>query len=127
MKILMLGWELPPHNSGGLGIACYHLCKALSKQDVDIEFLVPYHAEHADIDFMDVTAVNPQGVISITRPGTAYDSYKYILEDGSEQWLNIHEQQQLYEQTVAELVEEKEFDIVHAHDWLTFRAALRVK
>ena len=29
MKILMLGWELPPHNSGGLGTACYQLCKAL--------------------------------------------------------------------------------------------------
>jgi glycogen(starch) synthase len=127
MKILMLGWELPPHNSGGLGVACYHLCKALSREDIDIEFLVPYHAEHENIDFMDVTAVNPQGVVSITQAGTAYDSYKYILEDGSEQWLNIHEQQQLYEQTVATLVEEKEFDIVHAHDWLTFRAALRVK
>jgi glycogen synthase len=74
-----------------------------------------------------VTAVNPQGVVSITQAGTAYDSYKYILEDGSEQWLNVHEQQQLYEQTVAELVEQKEFDIVHAHDWLTFQAALRVK
>ncbi len=127
MKILMLGWELPPHNSGGLGIACYHLCKALSKQGVDIEFLVPYHAEHTDIDFMDVTAVNPQGVVSITQAGNAYDSYKYLLADGSEEWLNIHQQQQLYEQTVAEIVEEKEFDIVHAHDWLTFRAALRVK
>ena len=127
MKILMLGWELPPHNSGGLGVACYHLCKALSREDINIEFLVPYHAEHEAIDFMEVTAVNPQGVISITQAGTAYDSYKYIAEDGSEHWLNIHEQQQLYEQTVARLVEEKEFDIVHAHDWLTFRAALRVK
>lgn len=123
----MLGWELPPHNSGGLGIACYHLCKALSGQDIDIEFLVPYQAEHTNIDFMDVTAVNPQGVVSITQSGSAYDSYKYLLDDGSEKWLNIHEQQQLYEHTVAELVEGKEFDIVHAHDWLTFRAALRVK
>ena len=25
------------------------------------------------------------------------------------------------------MVEEREFDIVHAHDWLTFRAALRLK
>ena len=64
---------------------------------------------------------------SFSYSGIAYDSYKYILEDGTEQWLNIHDQQQLYEHAVGQLVEEREFDIVHAHDWLTFRAALRVK
>ena len=126
MKILMLGWELPPHNSGGLGIACYQLCKALSKTDVDIEFIVPYQAEHG-IDFMDVTAAHPQGIKSIARSGIAYDSYKYLFEDGREEWLSIHDQQALYEEAVGKLVDEREFDIVHAHDWLTFRAALRVK
>ena len=122
----MLGWELPPYNSGGLGIACYQLCKALTKRDIDIEFVLPYSADHG-IDFMTVSAVSPQGVVDTIRSGIAYDSFKYTLEDGSEKWLNIHDQQALYEHAVAELVEEKEFDIVHAHDWLTFRAALRVK
>jgi glycosyltransferase involved in cell wall biosynthesis len=122
----MLGWELPPHNSGGLGIACYQLCKALSKKDLDIEFILPYQADHG-IDFMDITAAHPQGVASVLRSGIAYDSYKYLMDDGSEQWLNIHDQQELYEHAVAQLVEHKQFDIVHAHDWLTFRAALRVR
>jgi glycogen synthase len=126
MKVLMLGWELPPHNSGGLGIACYQLCKALSSRPVDIEFIVPYSAAH-DIGFMSVSAAHPQGVIDVVRSGIAYDSYKYIREDGSEEWLNIYEQQQVYEHAVAQLVETKEFDIIHAHDWLTFRAALRAK
>lgn len=126
MKILMLGWELPPHNSGGLGTACFQLCKALSNQDIDIEFVLPYKADHK-IDFMEVTAAHPQGVAEIIRSGIAYDSYKYILEDGREEWLNINDQQALYEEAVGKLVEQKEFDIVHAHDWLTFRAALRVK
>jgi glycogen(starch) synthase len=126
MKILMLGWELPPHNSGGLGTACYQLCKALSKKSVDIEFILPYQADHG-IDFMNITAAHPQGVASVVRSGIAYDSYKYVLEDGTEKWLNIYDQQQLYEHAVAQLVEQKEFDIVHAHDWLTFRAAIRVK
>ncbi|HTB48865.1 MAG TPA: glycosyltransferase family 4 protein [Verrucomicrobiae bacterium] len=126
MKILMLGWELPPHNSGGLGIACYQLCKALSSQNVDIEFILPYQADHG-IDFMKVTAAHPQGVTEILRSGIAYDSHKYIMADGSEAWLNIHDQQQLYEHAVVKLVEDREFDIVHAHDWLTFRAALRIK
>ncbi|MEJ0072939.1 MAG: glycosyltransferase family 4 protein [Candidatus Saccharibacteria bacterium] len=127
MKILMLGWELPPHNSGGLGTACLQLCKALSKRsNLDIEFVVPYTADHG-IDFMAVTAAQPQGVASVVRSGIAYDSYKYVREDGSEAWLNIYDQQELYEHAVAQLVENREFDIVHAHDWLTFRAAMRVK
>jgi glycogen(starch) synthase len=126
MKILMLGWELPPHNSGGLGTACLQLCKALSKRDLDIEFVLPYQADHG-IDFMEITAAKPQGVANVIRSGIAYDSYKYIKEDGSEEWLNIYDQQELYEHAVAQLVDEKEFDIVHAHDWLTFRAAMRVK
>jgi glycogen(starch) synthase len=126
MKILMLGWELPPHNSGGLGIACYQLCRALSKKNIAIDFVVPYQADHG-IDFMTVTAAKPQGVATVIRSGIAYDSYKYIKEDGSEEWLNIYDQQELYEHAVAKLVEEKEFDLLHAHDWLTFRAALRAK
>jgi glycogen(starch) synthase len=126
MKILMLGWELPPHNSGGLGTACLQLCKALSRRDLDIEFVLPYQADHG-IDFMTITAAQPQGVASVIRSGIAYDSYKYIRDDGSEEWLNIYDQQQLYEQAVANMIDSKEFDIVHAHDWLTFRAAMRIK
>ena len=126
MKVLMLGWELPPYNSGGLGTACYQLCKALSKKDVSIEFILPYKAEHG-IDFMEITAAQPQGVSSILRSGIAYDSYKYTLESGVEEWFGIYDQQQLYEQAVVSLVKDKEFDIVHAHDWLTFRAAMRIK
>jgi glycogen(starch) synthase len=126
MKILMLGWELPPHNSGGLGIACYQLCKALSKKQISIEFILPYEADHP-VEFMKVTAAKPQNVASVVRSGIAYDSYKYIKEDGSEEWLNIFDQQELYEHAVVRLVENKEFDILHAHDWLTFRAAMRVK
>jgi glycogen(starch) synthase len=127
MKILMLGWELPPHNSGGLGTACLQLCKALSKRDLDIEFVLPYDAEHG-IDFMKITAAQPQGVASVIRSGIAYDSYKYVKEDGSVEWLNIYDQQELYEKAVAQMIDDgREFDIVHAHDWLTFRAAMRVK
>lgn len=122
----MLGWELPPHNSGGLGTACLQLCKALSKRNLDIEFVLPYEADHG-IEFMNITAAHPQGVTSVVRSGIAYDSYKYTREDGSEEWLNIYDQQELYEHAVAQLVDNKEFDIVHAHDWLTFRAAMRVK
>jgi len=41
MKILMLGWEYPPHISGGLGTACEGLTTALARRGVEIDFLVP--------------------------------------------------------------------------------------
>jgi glycosyltransferase involved in cell wall biosynthesis len=128
MRILMLGWELPPYNSGGLGVACYQLCKALSKKGADIEFILPYEADHG-IDFMKVTSAYPQGVKTIIQTGGAYDSYKYIYEDGHTEEVGIYTQQERYERGVASLVRDRgeEFDIIHAHDWLTFRAALRAK
>lgn len=42
MKILMFGWEFPPHISGGLGTACYGLTKGLSGfDDIEVIFVVP--------------------------------------------------------------------------------------
>lgn len=138
MKVLMLGWELPPYNCGGLGVVCHQLCKALSERNVDIEFVLPYSAEH-NIDFMRITHANPQGVVEVLKAGIAYDSYKYTFTDGHEEWVDIYGQQLLYERAVGRLVEERqsaqesaresaqEFDIIHAHDWLTARAGLAAK
>lgn len=41
MKVLMFGWEFPPHITGGLGTACYGLVKGLAKQNVDVVFIAP--------------------------------------------------------------------------------------
>ena len=41
MRVLMFGWEFPPHISGGLGTACYGLTKALSEQHVEITLVLP--------------------------------------------------------------------------------------
>lgn len=43
MKILMFGWEFPPHISGGLGTACYKMTEALVKKNVQITFVLPKH------------------------------------------------------------------------------------
>ncbi len=54
MRVLMLGWEFPPHISGGLGTACHGLTQGLARAGVDILFVVPRargdeHAAHLDI------------------------------------------------------------------------------
>ena len=50
----MLGWELPPYNSGGLGVACYHLAKALAAEGADIDFILPPSAQYDEPGFMNV-------------------------------------------------------------------------
>ena len=117
MKVLMLGWELPPHNSGGLGQACFDMCKSLSNQNVDIEFILPYISSH-NIDFMKVTSAFNHTELQKNVLHQAYDSINYTYSS---------KEHELFEETVDDLISDKTFDIVHAHDWLTFRAAIRIK
>jgi glycosyltransferase involved in cell wall biosynthesis len=42
MNVLMLGWEYPPHISGGLGTACEGLTTGLARHNVGINFVVPH-------------------------------------------------------------------------------------
>lgn len=130
MKILMLGWELPPHNSGGLGVACYHMSKALAVNGADIDFVVPYQAEHPTVDFMRIhsaTTVSP-----LERYGMgAYDSNMLLERKLSEADANdlkdMRGVQKRYVEFVENLVKTVKPDAIHAHDWLTMEAGVRAK
>ena len=41
MRVLMFGWEFPPHITGGLGTACFGMTKGLAKNGVEVLFVVP--------------------------------------------------------------------------------------
>ena len=74
----MLGWELPPHNSGGLGVACFNMAKALANQGADIDFVVPYHAKHPNAKFMHI--LNATELDPIHRYGDgAYTSLHPVI------------------------------------------------
>ena len=120
MRVLMLGWELPPHNSGGLGVACYQLCKSLAKNDVDIDFILPYQAEHKS-DFMKVHSTKPVTFDEFVKQLNVYDGSKYIGKH------ELTSEQLDYENFVVDKIINQKFDIIHAHDWLTFRAGLKAK
>src|ERR1700742_1289414 len=133
MKILMLGWELPPNIVGGMGVECYRLCKALSKNGADIEFILPYTADHSSIDFMKVNPAHKQSVAEVLSAGSVYDSYRYQVTHGKQSRsgiggkLDLYGQVLAYEQAIGKVVELAKFDVIHAHDWLTCRAAVRAK
>lgn len=60
MKVLMFGWEFPPHITGGLGTACFGLTRGLAKHHVDVIFVVP--RAYGDEDQRAVRLVNASDV-----------------------------------------------------------------
>src|SRR5688572_1131570 len=112
MKILMLGWELPPFNSGGLGVACYYLCRSLASQGVSIDFVLPgsVPAGYA-VDFM---RVHTTGTVAGTG---AYGTWSP----------QVQAQKAAYAKTVMNLVKKNDYHAIHAHDWLTLEAAVQAK
>ena len=130
MNILMLGWELPPHNSGGLGVACYHMSKALALQGANIDFVVPYQAEHPGCEFMKIHTAT--GLTPLERYGLgAYDSNKVFETQLSKADINdlkdMRGVQKRYVKFVEHLVQTVTPDVIHAHDWLTMEAGIRAK
>lgn len=113
----MLGWELPPHNSGGLGVACLQLSEALARSGADIEFVLPYEHDRS-YPFMKISSASKLSPALFSGP---YDSFSFATGEAA------HDHFTSYASTVGRLVEQTEFDIIHAHDWLTFRAALLAK
>ena len=126
----MLGWELPPHNSGGLGVACLNLARALAREGADIDFVVPYTAEHPDINFMQVLSAS--GIDPIHRYGGGSYASLEICDElipsiDQDRLISIREVQHAYCDFVKNYLMQFKPDCVHAHDWLTFEAGIIAK
>ena len=173
MKVLMFGWEFPPHISGGLGTASFGLTQGLLREGTEVIFVVPKVAR--DERGRIITTKSP-GEIPITQVVDASDvvidlnraNYQDIwknltyLEVGINliPYISLEEYQQLtgqssgdisafearifaerfefsgtyghnlleevsrYALVAAKLATIYQFDVIHAHDWLTFPAAI---
>lgn len=126
----MLGWELPPHNSGGLGVACYHLSRALAQAGASIDFVVPYEADHSSIDFMRIHEAVPVSV----RENYGVQAYDHTMEMTKElppitegAPMTMRQLQHRYIRYVDRLTDTVTPDVIHAHDWLTMEAGVRAK
>ena len=129
MKILMLGWELPPHNSGGLGVACYNMAKALANEGADIDFILPYTAKHDNIDFMNVISATELDPIH-RYGGGSYASLELnqkLIPAFDNEFISIRDVQQEYQSYIADYLQRHHPDLVHAHDWLTYEAGMLAK
>ena len=168
MKVLMFGWEFPPHIAGGLGTACYGIVKGLAYNGVETLFVMPSASGDEDqsvatiinasdvpvtfsedlsvSDFLDkvqfvhigtnmLPYLDPQDfrdVVEAERKRQSSDfrihygqKYKFSGKYGS----NLLEEVARYAMvggTIA-LQHKDEFDLIHAHDWLTYSAGIAAK
>lgn len=157
MKVLMLGWEFPPFNKGGLGTACLGLTKGLANNNVEVTFVVPKGPkgaknQHGHVDL--VVASNLQ-YTNLSLPHVHFEEVPTLLtpyiteEEYLKQYLKLAKEGKLsesdngndddiygkdlfsevvrYTAKVAVLSTQKNFDIIHAHDWMTYRAGIAAK
>ena len=126
-RILMLAFELPPFNSGGLGEACLGLTKALYKLGYAITFLLPkklpYNHSHLKLIFADELLNDEEKRrLSLLREEKFISTYDIR---------KIFQMEELNFEEITELLLKRalleDFDIIHAHDWMTFRAAVKIK
>ncbi len=72
MKVLMFGWEFPPHITGGLGTACLGLTRSLARLHTDVQFVVP--RAYGDEDTSMVKLLNASD-ITVDLEKSEYSEY----------------------------------------------------
>ncbi|MCK5332404.1 glycosyltransferase family 4 protein [Candidatus Parcubacteria bacterium] len=137
MKVLMFGWEFPPHNSGGLGTACYGITKALSEKGVEINFVLPrnYGIEENFLNVIHtkLPKIKMREIDSLLVAYMNSMSYKKMflsLEDkkNTENYCgDLLQEVHRYAQVAKEIAQDVEHDIIHSHDWMTFPSGIEAK
>ena len=128
-KVLMYGWEFPPHHSGGLGVACEGLTRALASRGYDITFVMPKKldvgAPWARFLFMEGVAVK-----AVDSSLSAYATSRGYSEAGHDLGIyapDLFGEVKRYALKGGELAHTEQFDIIYAHDWLSFGAGMEAK
>ena len=128
----MFGWEFPPHNSGGLGVACAGLTRALCRQGIRITFVLPRRMDvsHAEMDFIfgDAEGMNIYSVDSCLHPYVTPETYRRSAPGNSFLYGHtLQDEVYRYGRVGAHIAKRRRFDIIHAHDWLSLYAGMEAK
>lgn len=156
MKVLMFGWEFPPHILGGLGTASYGITKGLAAQpDMHITFCLPKPWGDEDKSFMNIIGLSETPVVwrdvnydyvkerigSKMDPQLYFDLRDHIYADFNYRLTddlgciefsgrypeNLQDEINNYSIVAGVIARQQQFDIIHAHDWLTYPAGIHAK
>lgn len=132
MKVLMFGWEYPPYNSGGLGVACEGLSRALASENIDITFVLPrpFLLSSPDISFVfaDSKRIKMRPIDVLISPYMTPSSYEGVRRyQPGDYGSDLFEEVLRYSLYAKEVAKKETFDVIHAHEWLSFGAGLAAK
>ncbi|MDH7480034.1 MAG: glycosyltransferase family 4 protein, partial [Syntrophomonadaceae bacterium] len=113
MRVLMLSWEYPPHQVGGLGQHVFELSRALVRQGLEVHVLTLAGEGNRTLEQNFGVNVHRIAPYQLSTP----DFVTWILQ------INIA----LLEKAIALLPELGPFDLVHGHDWLVAHASRALK
>ncbi|MFO7922936.1 MAG: glycosyltransferase [Bacteroidales bacterium] len=166
MRVLMFGWEFPPHISGGLGTACYGLTRGMSNiEDLEVSFVVPKAWGDEDQSSVQLLAAENfpvrkkyVGMKGFLKEMTYLEVHSHIVpyispeeyekigkksRAGSNVYFNTEQIGKLkftgkygpdlfreianYALVAGVIADDRSFDLIHAHDWLTYPAGIAAK
>lgn len=135
-NVLMFGWELPPDNTGGLGVACYGLTKSLAKSGVRISFALPRRLS-SHLPFMKILSHRLQhveftAIDSLLEAYMTRISYHEVASSSTQlkaqlYGRTLYEEAQRYADMATEWSRKTPHNLIHAHDWMTYKAAMAAK
>lgn len=125
MKVLMLGWELPPKITGGLGVACQGLFERLcEREDLSLCIVVPKLWGNEAVCgarlIAACDAAKNRSLDESARPAWPICGGAYQRESIRLAWDYAANMDAVTRKVGA-------VNLVHAHDWLTFPAAIHIK
>jgi glycogen synthase len=115
----MVGWEFPPHHSGGLGVHCYELCRELTAMGHRVTFLTPYPGPFtpvAGVTFRspgEAVPARTDGATTTDAAAEAIGAYDHPIDLGRPYQEAIGD----YNGWIASLRGAEGVDVVHVHDW----------
>ncbi len=139
MRVLMFGWEFPPMNTGGLGTACYGLAKGLLQNGVGITLVLPQASAETGRNLNGLLKIRSANVAGIKVRSVKSAMVPYMSASEYEQRMlrlkgrkpiygsNLFEEVERFAKQAASIAMEEEFDVIHAHDWMTYKAGLAAK
>ena len=133
LPVMMFGWELPPHNTGGLGVACYGLAKGLSKLGANISFALPRQL-NVDVPFMQILphgleSVKVTAINSLLQAYLSETSYKKLRKTDSFTMYgnSMYDEAVRFGDMAKEWSRSQDHSVIHAHDWMSYPAAMKAK
>lgn len=104
MKILILSWEYPPKNIGGISEHVHHLCNEMACMGLEIHIITSMADNALENEFKNGVYIHRVNALNIDTQ----DFTKWVM----------HLNYSIIERGIKLIEEIGSFDIIHAHDWL---------